>query len=97
MSEHDGKTRTIPEYAARLRVSTSKIRIWLNEGSLIGTDVSSKASSRPQVVFTPEQQIAFEKLRATEQQANTSERRRRLSRTSHRRFRVGGTGEHIEI
>lgn len=94
---HDGKTRTIPEYAERLRVSTSKIRGWLNEGTLTGMDVANGASSRPQIVFTPEQQMAFERSRSTCMKKRKKSRGKRSTKPVVKRFVVGGPGEHIEV
>ena len=80
-------------------MSTSKIRGWLDDGSLIGVNVASGSSSRPQIVFTAEQQIAFERSRITDakKQNQGRTRRRRGTASGDRRFTVGGAGEHIEF
>jgi hypothetical protein len=68
---------TVPEVAARYRVSPRKIRAWIRQGALAAVNVGASLAGRPRLVVLPDALAAFERARSATRPPRPPRRRKR--------------------
>lgn len=68
---------TTADVAARLRVSTDKVRCWIERGLLTALNTSDVRCAKPRYVVTPEALAEFEQTRMVAKPTKAPPRRRR--------------------
>ncbi len=71
---------TVADIAARLRVSTDKVRRWIERGLLTALNTSDVRCAKPRYVVTPEALADFEESRAVAKPTKTPPRRHRTTK-----------------
>jgi hypothetical protein len=71
---------TVADLCRRWRVGADKVRAFLRRGELVGVNVASRLSAKPQWRITPESVERFEQRRTSAPMTPAPRRRRRAER-----------------